>query len=266
MTQRKEIESTLALYHDLSGILGAMRSFALTELHRVMKREQAQENVVSALSQTMQEVAVFLPPKVNSEQDIWLLLGSVRGFCGSFNEDIVRHWRSVNVAHQQTIVVGERLFTLLKDEAGITPILGANSALDVTKVIDEIVVEINNVQKKFGKPSGLIVCMRDEMGSRIQRLLPLPVTDTNINILPLFNVPAADVATGVAEHFIFHSILSLQLLSIRVENHMRLMQMDNALQHLEHGSEDLKRKRNRLRQEEIVEEIEIMARKRIITV
>ena len=44
---------------------------------------------------------------------------------------------------------------------------------------------------------------------------------------------------------------------------MRLMQMENALQHLERGGDDLKRQRNRMRQEEIVEEIEIMARKRI---
>jgi F-type H+-transporting ATPase subunit gamma len=44
---------------------------------------------------------------------------------------------------------------------------------------------------------------------------------------------------------------------------MRLMQMENALQHLERGSEDLRRQINRLRQEEIVEEIELMARKRV---
>jgi len=43
-----------------------------------------------------------------------------------------------------------------------------------------------------------------------------------------------------------------------VENHMRLMQMETALRHLERGGEELQRQRNRLRQEEIVEEIELM--------
>jgi len=53
-------------------------------------------------------------------------------------------------------------------------------------------------------------------------------------------------------------LLALLLRSIRVENHMRLMQMETALRHLERGGEDLQRQRNRLRQEEIVEEIELM--------
>ena len=79
----------------------------------------------------------------------------------------------------------------------------------------------------------------------------------------MVHTPSADVAKGVAEHYLFHLILSIQLLSTRVENHMRLMQMENALQHLEQGEDELNRKRNRMRQEEIVEEIELMSRKHV---
>lgn len=111
----------------------------------------------------------------------------------------------------------------------------------------------------------MIACLRDEEGARVQRLFPLPTAESEITEPPLVHAPVTEVATGVAEHYLFHSILSLQLLSIRVENHMRLIQMENTLQHLERGEDDLKRQRNRLRQEEIVEEIELMARKRIVT-
>jgi F-type H+-transporting ATPase subunit gamma len=41
------------------------------------------------------------------------------------------------------------------------------------------------------------------------------------------------------------------------------MQMETALRHLERGSEDMLRLRNRLRQEEIIEEIELMIGGRI---
>ena len=263
MTQRKEVGETLALYDDLSGILGAMRSFALAELHRVMKREEAQRQVVTALIKSMQDVAANLPPQMSSDDDIWLLFGSVRGFCGSFNEDVVRSWRNGNVSKQLTIVVGERLFATLKDNREVISVLGADSALDAGTVIDNILIEVDKVQKVAGKPLGLVVCLRDEEGARVQRILPIAVAKVEMNDLPLVHVPSSTVATGVAEHYLFHSILSLLLLSIRVENHMRLMQMENALQHLERGGDDLKRQRNRMRQEEIVEEIEIMARKRI---
>ncbi|MDD1612906.1 MAG: F0F1 ATP synthase subunit gamma, partial [Methylococcaceae bacterium] len=65
-------------------------------------------------------------------------------------------------------------------------------------------------------------------------------------------------AAGIAEHFLFHQMLAILVRSIRIENHMRLMQMENALRHLDEGSSNLLRQRNRLRQEEIVEEIELM--------
>lgn len=95
----------------------------------------------------------------------------------------------------------------------------------------------------------------------VQRLLPLPIRSeiTLNNPLPLTNEIPADVARGVVEHYLYHTLLALLLRSIRIENHMRLMQMENALSHLEHGAEELRRKRNRLRQEEIIEEIELIA-------
>ena len=113
MSQRREIEARVALYDDLSGILGAMRSFALAELHRITRREEAQQQVVSVLRQSLQDVARFLPPPGLAGTDVWLLLGSVRGFCGSFNEDVVRAWQATGDARQPVIVVGERLVATL---------------------------------------------------------------------------------------------------------------------------------------------------------
>lgn len=263
MTQRREIEGMLTLYDDLSGILGAMRSFALAELHRVTRREEAQQKVVKALTETLQEVTPFLPPPIDTNNDVWLLFGSVRGFCGSFNEDVVRAWQTSKDTQQPTIVIGERLLATLPDDVQFIPIQGAEGALDAAMVIDRILMAIDKARGLAGESSGLVACLRDEKEVSIQRLLPLPVSEVETHAPLLMNEPAARVATGVAEQYLFHLIMSLLLRSIRVENHMRLMQMENALQHLERGSEDLRRQRNRLRQEEIVEEIELMARKRV---
>jgi F-type H+-transporting ATPase subunit gamma len=96
-----------------------------------------------------------------------------------------------------------------------------------------------------------------------ERLLPLggPVTGQTTS-LPLTQEPAGRVGQRVIEHYFFHTLLARLLHAIRVENHMRLTQMENALRHLGQGSEDMQRRRNRLRQEEIVEEIELIAQGR----
>ncbi|HSR01248.1 MAG TPA: F0F1 ATP synthase subunit gamma [Methylophilaceae bacterium] len=263
MSQRREVEETLELYDDLTGILKAMRSFALAELHRVIKRESAQRQVVTTLTKSMQDITTYLTPQVQPESDIWLLFGSVRGFCGSFNEDVLRNWREENVTNQATIVIGEKLFSTLRDRKEIAFVQGADTSLDAGEVIERVLIEIQAVQKKIGKKTGVVACFRDEDGPRIQRLIPISLPKVEIKDVPMVHTPSADVAKGVAEHYLFHLILSIQLLSTRVENHMRLMQMENALQHLEQGEDELNRKRNRMRQEEIVEEIELMSRKHV---
>jgi F-type H+-transporting ATPase subunit gamma len=259
MTRRREIEARLGLYDELSGILGAMRSFALVELRRVTRIEAAQQQVVSALSEALRDVVAALPVPAAVEGDTWLLFGSVRGFCGGFNEEVVRAWQAAGGIARRVVAVGERLQSLLPKEARSFPVAGAAGALDAASAIDRILAALGAARGSRTGEAGLVACLRDEAGPRIQRLLPLAPSDVRSTAdLPLTNEPPERVAAGVAQHYLFHSLLALMLRSIRVENHMRLLQMENALRHLEDGRQDLKRQRNRLRQEEIVEEIELM--------
>ena len=269
MSQRQEIEAKLALYDELNGILGAMRSFALAELKRVGKRETAQQQVVANLALALDDLSAYLPAAAvakaspdNRPNDIRLLLGSVRGFCGSFNEDVIRLWRAEADKDKPLILVGERLQGMLADEQAVA-VAGANSGLDAAMAIERILEAVDRLRADDDEKFGLVVGMRDEHTARWQRLWPLLENSPAHGAgPPLTLAPLAEVAVGVAEHYLYHSLLALLLRSIRVENHMRLMQMENALRHLDSGYEDLQRHKNRLRQEEIVQEIELMVGRR----
>lgn len=261
MSQRREIEARLALFDELSGILGAMRSFALAELRRINKRETAQQQVMQALNEALDDLSEALPaPEARIESgDIWLLFGSSRGFCGSFNEDVLQYWQSHGQANGRLILIGERLHSLLASDFQAQRLPGAQGGLDATATIDGIVAAVDALRNQDRGGFRLIACIRDESGARSQPLWPLAVSKRlSPGYAPLTLAPAAEVAAEVAEHYLYHALLGLLLRSIRVENHMRLMQMDTALRHLERGAEELQRQRNRLRQEEIVEEIELM--------
>ncbi|MGY6277180.1 F0F1 ATP synthase subunit gamma [Methylomonas sp. MgM2] len=263
MSQRREIEAQLILYDELSGILGAMRSFALAELRRVGKREVAQQRVVASLKTALDDfgsaVSAFNSTPVSQSDEIWLLFGSVRGFCGGFNEDIVRFWKSGIDPRAPLIIVGERLHDMIRSDVPIQRLSGADGALNAPNVIDDILNAVTSIRANGNGCFGLNACVRDEHGVRSQRLWPPPsASGPDGGYPPLTYAPADEVAAGIAEHFLFHSLLELLFRSIKVENHMRLMQMENALRHIERGSDELHRQRNRLRQEEIVEEIELM--------
>ncbi|WP_374089830.1 FoF1 ATP synthase subunit gamma [Methylomicrobium lacus] len=259
MSQRREIETRLALYEDLSGILGAMRSFALAELRKVGKREAIQQQLVQNLSEALHDVAFALPPLEKPDHDIWLLFGSVRGFCGSFNEDVLHSWQEQADQQQPVILIGERLYDLLPENPMTFRVAGANGGLDAAATIERILPAIAELRRQHRGVPGLIACFRDEHGARSQRLLP-PAEErpAAAGYPPCIFASIEATAAGIAEHYLFHQMLAILLRSIRVENHMRLMQMENALRHLDEGGDELMRQRNRLRQEEIVEEIELM--------
>ena len=260
MMRRREIEGQLVLYDDLSGILGVMKSFALVELRRVTKREEAEHHAVETVKQALDAVFSSLPAPVETEGDILLLFGSARGFCGSFNEDVARAWKESNGIQSPTIVIGERLSLLLPEHANIEWIPGANGAQDASDVIARMLTAIEHLRRKRPQEMGLVAYLHDEHETRIQRLLPLPTpANPTPAYLPLTNESPVVVAESVVEHYLFHSLFAFFLRSLYVENHMRLMQMENALSHLDRKSEEMRMLRNRLRQEEIVEEIELIA-------
>lgn len=264
MSRRRELENRLSLYAELTGILGAMRSFALAELRRIAQREAAQQKAVDALSHAFRDMAPALPQPDRNDGDIWILLGSARGFCASFNEDILRVWQQNRSALLSTIVAGERLAALMPEDAALALVAGAIGTIDTASAIDRILAAVAEARKTAGDHAGLVICFRDDAGARTQRLLPFAIEAGRTGVdLPLTNEPASKVATGVTQHYLFHLLLSLLLGSLRVENQMRLMQMENALQHIERNSESLGRLRNQLRQEEIVEEVELIFQRRL---
>lgn len=256
MSQRRAIETRLALYDDLGGILGAMRSFALAELHRIARREAAQQAVVDALADAWQAVAPWLPAPDRSTRDVWVLIGSVRGFCGSFNEDVAQAWRTHRRAGEPAVCLGERLATTLAEgDPARADLPGADNALDAVAVVDRA---LQTVLPLLRADDGLRVIGHDEHGVVVERLLPWRLSPAPLEP-PLTLEPPVRVAAGVGEQYLYHLLLARVLRSIRLENRQRLLQMDNALRHIEQGRETLQRQRNRLRQEEIVEEIEITA-------
>lgn len=259
MSQRREIESRLDLYGDLTGILGAMRSFALAELRKIGKRESVQQQLVEQLGAALRDVAFALPPPIQTQQDIWLLFGSGRGFCGSFNEDVRRYWQAHADPKSCVILIGERLRPLFPEAGNILYVAGANGGLDAAATIERMLPAIAEARQRCPCVPGLMACFRDEHGARARRLLPLAdETLAPPGYPPLIYAAPGETAAGIAEHYLFHQLLAILLRAIRVENHLRLLQMENALNHLEESGADLMRQRNRLRQEEIVEEIELM--------
>lgn len=256
MSRRRDIEQRLALFGELASIMNAMRSFALVELRRLAQREEAQQQAQQTLELAMCDVGGALPEPPPGPGDIWVALGSARGFCAGLNDEVRRCWQEQASAALATIAVGERLAALMPPAVVAVP--GPVTGADAVAAIDRILAALAQARRRVGDNAGLVLCYRGEAGAAVKRLLPLPRPTSGTDRLPLTNEAPSAAALGVAEHYLFHTLLALLLGALRVENRLRLMQMETAQRHIERASAELTRTRNQLRQDEIVEELELI--------
>ena len=96
----------------------------------------------------------------------------------------------------------------------------------------------------------------------IEQLLPpfQKTSDTKTNSFtpPLLNITSREFFLDLTEHYLFNSLHRILYVSLMIENQHRIQHLENATHHLDEKTEELKHKINALRQEEIVEEIEVI--------
>lgn len=270
MSRRREIGRRLAALTDIAGILSAMKSLALMETRLLSDFLDHQQRLVAGIEAAAADFLAWhgefasLP---GEERELCVLVGSEQGFCGDFNEAIaawVRATCAENQAPARWAVVGQRLAARLVDDPRVALALpGATVADEVPAVLLRLTRELNRLLATAALAghglSALYHC--DATGDiRQRRLLPLrdlPPAPARA-CPPELNLSPADFLAGLTDHYLYAALNEVLYSSLMAENRRRLVHMDRALDRLDADTAQLRLAYNRQRQEEIIEEIEVI--------
>jgi F-type H+-transporting ATPase subunit gamma len=75
---------------------------------------------------------------------------------------------------------------------------------------------------------------------------------------PVLNLPPVAFLAGLIDHYLFATLHEIMYVSLMAENIRRVRHLEGVVQHLDDKSAKLLHKSNALRQEEIIEEIEVI--------
>ena len=78
------------------------------------------------------------------------------------------------------------------------------------------------------------------------------------SVNPVLNMAPPRFLIELSDQYLFAALHSLLYTSLMAENHDRVRHLDGAVRHVDEQSEELAQKCNALRQEEIIEEIEVI--------
>jgi F-type H+-transporting ATPase subunit gamma len=270
VTRRRTLEHHRHSLAEIRGIMNSMKTLAYMETRKLARFLDAQQAAVRTIEETAVDLLGFHPeilPTVQPAQSLFLMIGADRGFCGDFNRALVRHLESVLKSHPDSgpalIAIGRKLHTLLDRDARVVAwIDGASLVEEVPSVLNQVVDGIITFQGQHGALEVFCIYHGGEDGVVMQRLLP-PFQDIqggqpHDSLPPLLNLSPKAILVELTDQYLFAALHAILYTSLITENHHRVTHLDGAVRHLDEQAEDLARQCNALRQEEIIEEIEVI--------
>lgn len=268
MGKRSDIDRRLRTLTDISAILRVMRTLAIMESGKLARFLPAQTQVVKSIEEAAADF-LFFYPEVDTMAEravtVRLLIGSERGLCGDFNEAVLKAAAELPPdpasPDHNMMVVGSRLSSRMAPEAHITPLTGACTVEEVQAVISRVIEELNNLTVKA--PLRLTVLWHEHEDGPVttRTLQPFPANlapASRHSHAPILNIPPAAFYSELAEQYLFATLHEMFYQSLMSESRQRQRHIDNATRRMNQKISILIQRRNVLRQEEIIEEIETL--------
>ena len=270
VTHRRDLERHRDGLSQIREIMNSMKTLAYMETRKLSRFLAAQQAVVGSIDEVAADFVSYFPhtlPEAEPTQTVYMLIGSERGFCGNFNHVIVQQLDSDLVKEQANetalIAVGRKLHGLLADDGRLTAAIdGASTTEEVTSILIKIIEELSSLQEQHGAID-LYCCSHGKEDLIVTNKL-LPPFQHHLHQRPahhhppVLNLPPDDFLVGLTEQYLFAALHEIVYTSLMQENNHRVAHLERAVRRLDEEAEDLTRKCNALRQEEIVEEIEVI--------
>jgi F-type H+-transporting ATPase subunit gamma len=257
--------------------MNSMKNLAFIETRKLERFMRAQRQVVDNIEAAAADFLAFYPcprqtPGQQMQMQLYILMGSERGFCGDFNEKLLAALADARSqagawerdAEVELIGVGRKLCSRLENNPQASVYLdGADVAEEIPTVLSRLLAEIGKQQAKHADLTITVLHQDAELHQvRASPLLPpfqhCDRPAKSFGHPPLLNLEPDEFLRELIEQYLFAVLHEIFYSSLMAENQRRLQHMQGAIQHLDERTETLKRKYNTLRQEEITEEIEVI--------
>jgi len=272
MTSRRQLDEQRHSLAEIRNIMNAMKNLAYMETRKLDRFLDAQYAVVDSIEAVAADFVTAFPdalPAAQTGNRAYLLVGSERGFCGDFNEALLRHLEREQQEGLVTdapvlIVTGRKLHVLLADDPRVVAFSdGVSVVEEVAEVLTGVVDSLADLQARFGTLA-LYALHHDHNEQTVVSQQLLPPFQAQLHEPSRFahppdlNLAPADFLIELSHHYLFAALQRIFYASLMAENQRRVQHLEAAVQHLDDQSLDLRRRCNALRQEEIIEEIEVI--------
>lgn len=267
MSQHYKQKKHLEALGNIKSIIIAMKNLSLMEIKKISKFSQEQTKVLTAMEKTGADFLNFYPDlreEIKSDvPSIYIVLGSERGFCGAFNENLIaaykKHAAKFPTDHR-LILIGNKLATKAHFQGLTTTIItGATTAEEIPNVILSLLKGIGTMHYSSwiiihnGMENSLMTTKTFQMSEQLKFS-----QKTTFSYPPLLYLDSKNFFVEFLDQYILAAMSQIFYQSFFAEHQQRYRHTDGAVHWLEKAATKFLLKFNAMRQEEITEAIEEM--------
>lgn len=257
MTALHDLETRLQKLRDVREILTSMKNLAYMETRKLTHRLETQRQAVAVLEAAAADFLAHYPelrPRDGQPPEAAVVVGSERGFCGNFNDPLLATAGQV----PSLVAVGRKLAAKLEGDPRLAATVdGPSVAEEVETVMDRLVEAVEGLGRV-----GLVALYHDTEGEVKQVPLLPPFSglaeSRPASFPPRLNLEPAALFVELVDQYLFAALQLALLASLLAENQQRVQHLEGAVRHLDERLSSLEHRRHQLRQEEIIEEIEVI--------
>lgn len=274
MTQRRQLLKRADGLRESGEIIRGLKNLAYMETRKLNRLVEQQRGVAARIVEIATDLLSFHPELRTADMPVhpvFLVVGSRRGFCGDFNERLIAELDQLSapgtlhgVANATIITVGRKLGVRLQQKSRpAVPIEGADVAEEIPLVLSAIVGALDEQRRQHGGLALQALYHPAEVEDlHLVRLLPPFQRNGNPAqrhpCAPAINLSPEQLLLEMGEQYLFAGLQAILCESLLAENQRRVRHLEGAVHHLEERLLSLQRRLQALRQEEIVEEIEVI--------
>ncbi len=244
---------------DIRAILAGMRTLAMIETQRLTRLRDSGQRLRAGLQQAAQDYRAHYPDGISSTgTDVSVVIGSEKGLCGDFNEELLRYVRALP-AQPTLVLVGNKLIAAAGDLPQVVARCpGAPAADGVAIVLAELADTLGGLDTARG--GRLMVIAHDPELRQVsaRQVLPLPTVAAPVTGTPprlYMTVPEFEAA--LVEQYLFAALTGALQNALLAENQQRVTHLEAAVRRLDERCALLQQRMRKARQEQIIEEVEV---------
>ncbi|MCW8400322.1 F0F1 ATP synthase subunit gamma [Legionella sp. PATHC038] len=265
MTKKTRFKAHLQTLNKIGTMMTAMRNLSFIEMNRVTKCLATQERMNAMIQQMGSDFLSSYPQLLTQvevvESNLYILIGAERGFCGGFNDNLVRYLETHLLHHSinnpKIIIVGQKLAAkMINDQRVIQVIAGPNTVDEISNIILNVINALTLVFTQL-KISSWNIVFNKKIKTRVEATVKQPfmefrnIKQSDFTISPQLNLSHQQFMIEFMNQYVFFMLYSLFYQSFFAENYNRANHLDSALERLRKKVTCLTHSINLLRQEEI---------------